>query len=350
MCFLEAHSMKEHFMELIVEGKGTFVGKHQGRLRVTREQKTLTEVPLIHLDQVLIIDSGVSISSDAIRACSEEGIPIYFLNRTGRAIASLYSAGLTGTVLTRRAQLLAYENVTGIALAKAFVAGKLENQANLLRYMAKYRKETDLALHQEMMLVAIEMRDYLHELEQLTSDRIESIREQILSIEGRAAQKYWQTIARIIPTELEWPGRETRGALDRFNSALNYGYGILYSQVEKAVTLAGLDAYGGFLHADRPGKPSLVLDLIEEFRQTVVDRTVIGLVNKRFAIEQDEESRLNEATRKKLAEKILERLESSEMYEKKRQALRFILQSQARHLALFARGERGQYEPVVAGW
>ena len=53
-------------------------------------------------------------------------------------------------------------------------------------------------------------------------------------------------------------GRETRGALDRFNSALNYGYGILYSQVEKAVTLAGLDAYGGFLHADRPGKPSLV--------------------------------------------------------------------------------------------
>jgi len=337
-------------MELIVEGKGTFVGKHQGRLRVSREQKTLTEVPIIHLDQVIIVDSGVAISSDVIRVCSEEGIPIHFLGRSGRAVASMYSAGLTGTVLTRRAQLLAYENAAGVALAKAFVAGKLENQANLLRYMAKYRKETDLALHEEMMLVAIEMRDYLHELEQLEGEKIESLRERILSVEGRAAQKYWEMIARIIPADLEWPGRETRGALDRFNSALNYGYGILYCQVEKALTLAGLDAYGGFLHADRPGKPSLVLDLIEEFRQTVVDRTVIGLVNKRFAIEQDEESRLNETTRKKLAEKILERLESSEMYEKKRQALRFILQSQARHLALFARGERGQYEPFVAGW
>ena len=99
-------------MELIVEGKGVHLGKHQGRLRVTQQQKTITEAPLIHLQDVLIIDSGVSISSDAIRACSEEGIPIYFLNRTGRAIASLYSAGLTGTVLTRRAQLIAYENVT----------------------------------------------------------------------------------------------------------------------------------------------------------------------------------------------------------------------------------------------
>ncbi len=337
-------------MELIVEGQGSFIRKHQGRLRVTREQKTVTEVPLIHLDQVIVVDSGVAISSDVIRVCSEEGIPIHFLSSRGNAIATLYSAGLTGTVLTRRAQLLAYENSTGVILAKAFVAGKLENQANLLRYMAKYRKETDHALYEEMMLVAIEMRDHLHELEQLKAEKIETLREQILSVEGRAAQKYWQTIARIIPSELEWPGRETYGATDRFNSALNYGYGILYSQVEQALILAGLDSYGGFLHADRPGKPSLALDLIEEFRQTIVDRTVIGLVNKRFAIEQDEDKRLDEATRKKLAEKVLERLESSELYEKKRQPLRHILQSQARHLAVFVRGEREQYEPFVAGW
>src|SRR5437870_13886564 len=182
MCFLEAHSMKEHFMELIVEGKGTFVGKHQGRLRVSREQKTLTEVPLIHLDQVIVVDSGVAISSDVIRVCSEEGIPIHFLGNSGRPIASLYSAGLTGTVLTRRAQLLAYENATGVALAKAFVTGKLENQANLLRYMAKYRKETDLVLHEEMMLVAIEMSEYLYEIEQSTSNKIDPVRETMLSM------------------------------------------------------------------------------------------------------------------------------------------------------------------------
>src|SRR5205085_11724966 len=103
-------------------------------------------------------------------------------------------------------------------------------------------------------------------LEQLEDEKIESLREQILSVEGRAAQKHWEMIARIIPADLEWPGRETRGALDRFNSALNYGYGILYRQVQNALTLAGLDAYGGFLHADRPENASLVQDTKAEFR------------------------------------------------------------------------------------
>lgn len=337
-------------MELIVEERGTFVSKHQGRLRVSREQKMVAEVPLIHLERVIIVDSGIALSSDVIRVCSEEGIPIHFLSGRGQPVASLYSAGLTGTVLTRRAQLLAYENSRGVMAAKAMIAGKLENQANLLRYIAKYRKETDLALHEELMLVALEMRDALHELTQLHADHIEEIREQLMSVEGRAAQKYWSAVGKIIPPDLCWPGRETHGAIDPFNSSLNYGYGILYAQVEQALVLAGLDPYGGFLHADRPGKPSLVLDLIEEFRQTIVDRTVIGLVNKRFAIEQDDDFRLKEATRHKLVEKIRERIESAELYEKKRQTLRFILQSQARHLACFLRSEREQYEPFVAGW
>ncbi len=337
-------------MELIVEGRGTFVAKHQGRIRVSRERQMITEAPLIHLDRLIIVDNGVALSSNVIRVCSEEGIPIHFLGSRGNAIASLYSAGLTGTVLTRRAQLLAYEKSQGVAVAKAMIRGKLENQANLLRYIAKYRKETEPELHEELMLTALEVRDALDELERLQPTTIADGREQFLSVEGRAAQKYWAAIGRIIPPSLQWPGRETRGATDPLNSLLNYGYGILYSQVEQALTLAGLDPYGGFLHADRPGKPSLVLDLIEEFRQPVVDRTVIGMVNKRFAIEQDEDARLSETTRTRLAEKIQERMESTETYEKKRQTLRFILQSQARHLASFLREERDQYEPFITGW
>ena len=337
-------------MELIVEGKGTFLSKHQGRIRVMQAREMVREVPLIHLKQIIIVDSGVAISSVVIQMCSLEGIPIHFLDSRGVALASLYSAGLTGTVLTRRAQLLAYTTQAGVALAKAFITGKLENQANLLRYMAKYQKEHDPALHQEMMLVAVEMRDFVAELALLQAEQIEEIRERLLSVEGRAAQRYWAVVARLLPPELNWPGRETRGALDAFNSALNYGYGILYSQVERALTLAGLDPYGGFLHADRPGKPSLVLDLIEEFRQCIVDRTIIALVHKRVTLEQDSEQRLVETTRRKIAEKVLERLESSELYEKKRQSLRSILQSQARHLALSVRGERTCYEPFISGW
>ena len=167
-------------MELIVEGKGCFLGKHQGRLRVTREQKVVSEVPLIHLQSVLIMDNGVGISSDVVRTCSEEGIPIHFLSGHGNPIASLYSAGLTGTILTRRAQLLAYEQKSGILAAKAFISGKLENQANLLRYIAKYRKENNPTVYDQLMLVAVEMRDFLYELERLQADHIDVGRLQTL--------------------------------------------------------------------------------------------------------------------------------------------------------------------------
>jgi CRISPR-associated protein Cas1 len=337
-------------MDLIVEGKGAFIGKHQGRIRVYREQKMTHEAPLLHLRQIVIVDSGVSISSDVVQVCSEEGIAIHFLGRNGKNVAGLYAAGLVGTVLTRRAQLLAYNSQQSLTLGKAFVRGKLENQMNLVRYFGKSREENRELTH-TIHLVTGDFRDALYDLEGVQGECIADVREQIFSIEGRAAQKYWNIVKAILPESLQWPGRETRGAKDLFNTVLNYGYGVLYAQVEQAILLAGLDPYAGFLHADRPGKPSLALDLIEEFRQCVVDRTLIGLINKHVAFKQDEEALLTQETRSKIAEKVLERLDgSAELYEGKRQALRFILQYQARHLASFLRGDREQYKPFIAGW
>ncbi|GHO49669.1 CRISPR-associated endonuclease Cas1 [Ktedonospora formicarum] len=338
-------------MDLIVEGKGMFIGKHQGRIRVYREQKMVQEAPLIHLKQILIVDSGIGISSDVVRMCSEEGIPIHYLNKYGRTFAGLYTSGLIGTVLTRRAQLQAYKRPQGGIVSRAFVVGKIQNQLNLLRYFAKSRKEQEPELYQTILTTIVTLRDHVQDVEQLPGDCIQDIRERLLSIEGHAAQYYWGIVAAIVPATLQWPGRETRGAKDLFNASLNYGYGVLYAQVEQAILLAGLDPYAGFLHADRPGKPSLVLDLIEEFRQCVVDRTIIGLFNKHVRLEQDEERLLTEATRRKIAEKVFERLDgSAELYEGKRQALRFILQNQARHLACFLREEREAYIPFVSGW
>jgi CRISP-associated protein Cas1 len=337
-------------MDLIVEGRGAFVGKHLGRLRVTREGKVVTETPLIHLESVLIIDNGVSISSDAIRVCAEEGIPIHFLNAIGHVHAAMYSSGLTGTVMSRRAQLAAYATPRGVLLAQAYVRAKIENAINLLRYVGKYRRETQPEVHAEITLTAAELRDALAELDALSGPDIDTVRERLLSVEGRAAQRYWRVVGMLIPQELDWPGRETRGARDPFNAALNYGYGVLYAQVERALVLAGLDPYGGFLHADRPGKSSLVLDAIEEFRQAVVDRVIIAYVNKGSPLTQDDSGLLTESVRRRIAEKVHERLESADLYEGKRQALRIILQSQARHAATFLRGEREHYTPFVASW
>ena len=337
--------------ELIVDQFGAMVGLHSKRLQVTLKQEVIAEAPLIGLEGVVISGRGISLSANAIAACCEQGIPIHFLSSRGEPYAALYSAGLTGTVQTRRAQLLAYGDGRGLALARAFAEGKIRNQANLLKYMAKYRKETDAALYRELRLVAGEVLSYVIDLDRLKGECIDEVREQIRSVEGRAAQKYWAAVKLVVPKELGWPGREGRGARDPLNSALNYGYGILYGQVERALVLAGLDPYAGFIHVDRPGKPSLVLDLIEEFRQPVVDRTVLGLVNKGVALEQDEEGRLTEGTRRMLAERVLGRLEeSTERYEGKRHALRVILQMQARHLATYIRGDRERYEPFVAGW
>ncbi|MCB9009815.1 MAG: CRISPR-associated endonuclease Cas1 [Ardenticatenaceae bacterium] len=341
---------------LIADQFGSHIGKYQGRLKVTQQKETLAQAPLLHLESVTIASKGVSISADAIAACTEHGIPIHFLSSSGTPYAALYSAGLTGTVLTRRAQLAAYADGRGVKLALAFAGGKIENQAALLKYSSKYRKETDPALHKELHWLAGEVIDHMEEL--CTLDFValregycvDEVREHLLSCEGRAAKLYWRGFGLLLGSGHSWPGREGRGATDPVNSALNYGYGILYSQIERALVLAGLDPYGGFIHVDRPGKPSLVLDCIEEFRAPVVDRTVLGLLNKGFALEQDERGRLTEPTRRKLAEKILARLESNERYEQKRYPLRVIIQRQARHLATYVRGERERYEPFRASW
>jgi CRISPR-associated protein Cas1 len=335
---------------LIVDEYGSFIAKHQGRLRVTCQGEKRLDAPIMHLETVLVTGRGVSLSSDVVAACAEEGIPIHFLDSRGQPVGSLYSAGLAATVQTRHAQLLARNGQTGLIFAKAIAAGKIENQANLLKYLSKNRKDKQPEVYEEVRLLAAEVLDHLAELVRHGGECVDDCREQILSTEGRAAQKYWQGIGRLLLVEPGWPGRRTQGATDSFNSALNYGYGILYSQVERALVLAGLDPYAGFLHVDRPGKPSLVFDLVEEFRQTVVDRTVMAIFNRGMAIEMDERGRLVDGSRRMLAESILKRLEAAELYEGKRYAVRLIIQMQARHLATFLRGDRPQYEAFVSSW
>ncbi|MFN3763695.1 MAG: CRISPR-associated endonuclease Cas1 [Anaerolineae bacterium] len=334
---------------LIVDQYGAFLGKHSGRLRVSKDGEKLAEAPLLHLEQVLVTGEGVALSADAIAACCTAGIPIYFLDPGGRPYAALYSAGLTGTVLTRREQLLAYRDRRGVELAVAFARGKITNQAGFLRYAARYREEAAPEVGRLLKEEAERVLDGLEELRRLRGETVEEVRGQILAIEGRAAQRYWDALKAVVPESYGWPGRQTRGAQDPVNAALNYGYGILYGQVERALVLAGLDPYGGFIHADRPGKPSLVFDLIEEFRIVVVDRTVVGMVTKGVKLEM-EDGRLTEAARRTVAEKVLERLDAAERYEKRRQPLRVILQSQARHIATFVRGDRAAYEPFIARW
>ncbi len=335
---------------LIADTFGSHVGKYSERLKLTKKGETLAEAPLLHLESVVVSSRGVSISADALEACCERGIPIQFIDHQGEPYAAVYSAGLTGAVLTRREQLLAYFDQRACHLAVAFAAGKIQNQSITLKYFAKTRKETAPDIYGELRLCAGEVLDHLARLDRLAGETVDDLRGAILAAEGNAAQRYWQAIRLIVPEVYGWPGRVGRGADDPINSMLNYGYGILYQQVQRAIILAGLDPYGGFIHTDRPGKPSLVLDLIEEFRQIAIDRLVFGLAARSFTVEQEEDGLLSQTTRRALAEKVLAHLESEMRYNGKRFPLRAIIQQQAREVAAYVRGGRDIYLPYKAEW
>ncbi len=327
---------------LIANQFGSHIGKYHERLKVTYKGEEIQKAPLMHLEAVYLLTQGVSISSDAIEACCERGIPIFMLNGCGQPYASIYAAGLSGTVVTRREQLRAYDDARGVYLARQFALGKLNNQANTLRYLAKNRKDSPAG--EELHLTSLDLRDSMGLLERENDDsELENVRSRIMGIEGAAAHRYWEAVKPILPPEYGWQGRMKRGARDPINNLLNYGYGILYGQVERALVLAGLDPYAGFLHADRPGKPSLVLDMVEEFRQVVVDRVVFGLAARRFHVGLTEEGMMDDTTRCNFAEHILNHLEATVRYEGNRHPIKHVIQMQARMLASYIRGDRSDY-------
>ena len=268
----------------------------------------------------------------------------------GDPYASIYSSALTGTILTRREQLAAFQDERGTHLALRFAAGKIENQATLLKYWAKTRKESAPNIADMLRQRSLEVRDHLAWLDRVVTQPLDEVRGTLLAAEGNAAQVYWSAIQPILPAHYGWTGRIGRGATDPVNQLLNYGYAILYHQIERAIVMAGLDPYAGFIHTDRPGKPSLTLDLIEEFRTEAVDRVVFGLINRDFAVIQEESGLLDAETRKRFAEKILAHLETTVPYQQKKYPLRHVIQMQARQVAAFVRGNEPEYIPFAATW
>ncbi len=337
--------------QLLVDQPGAFLGKGSERLRVTVKGELLAERPLLGLEHVLVLAGGVSLSADAIRVCAERGIPISFISRSGAPYAKLIAPELTGTVQTRRQQLLAFEDHRGVALVKAFAEGKLLNQAALLKYMAKYRQRVDVDLHEMARDAAFRLEYVALKVGEVAGATADDVRTAVMNLEAQGARHYWEAARQLVhlPAGVEWRSRETRGATDLVNQCLNYGYGILYAQVERAVLLAGLDPYAGFLHEDRPGKPSLVLDLVEEFRPHAVDRCVFALLNQRVPMGQDEFGRLDDRARTTMATRVNERLESEELWDGRRRRLRTIIQGQARRVATFVRRETG-YTPWAGRW
>lgn len=333
---------------VIVSNYGCFLSKTSERLIVKEHKNVVLELPFFDIEHITVASKGVGLSTDVIQMCAEQGIPITFLSSRGEPYALLSSPTLTATATTRREQYKALEDQRGLNLVKEIIDSKIHNQSSLLKYAAKYRKIKDLSTYAYTMDTAKKVNEHRKELKEIKGKNLDKLlRGQILSVEGRASQVYWDAFSGLL-IKGEFGGREHRGASDPVNSLLNYGYGILYNQLHCALILAGLEPFAGFLHVDRSGKHALVLDMVEEFRQPVVDRTVLAYVNTGSEFDT-EDGRLPESVRKEFADKIRERLESTELYEGKKLKLKTIIERQARHLATYVRGD-GKYKAFRSTW
>jgi len=334
--------------QIVLSGFGLFLSKKSDRLIVRKGKDLIYEFPFFRLSEVTIASRGISLSSDLIMELCAQGIHVNFLQGSGRPFAKLTSPMLSATVQARREQFRALEDVRGAEFSKAVVSGKLKNQRRLLLYFGKYVKKASPgrypALEEKIRFLEASEK----KVKKLKGAGVAEIRNELLGLEGSSSRVYWEGVKELIGGRTEFMGRVHRGAADAVNAMLNYGYGILYSHVWGAVVCAGLEPFAGFLHVDRPGKPSLVLDLVEEFRQPVVDRTVISYVNLGELMNM-EGGLLDGPTRKNLSQKVINRLESKETYQGKKYQIRSIIQIQARNLASFLRGERN-YKPFSFKW
>jgi CRISP-associated protein Cas1 len=335
----------ENGSQLLVSGFGLFIGKKSERIVVKQGKKICAQVPLMRLQELVIASRGVSLSSDLIEELCARGIRIACLTSSGKPFALVTSPMLTATVETRRAQFAATNSERGADLCRWIVAGKLHNQEKLLRYFAKSR---DGEPKVELTASASSLRRLRRSALGVTGASPDEVRSELMGFEGAGGRMYWQQVRNLLPNDLGFEGRSHQGASDGVNAALNYGYGILTSHVWGAVMNAGLEPFAGFLHVDRSGKPSLVLDLIEEFRQPVVDRAILAWLNKGGQLKL-ERGMLDSASRENVASRVLLRLVATEQHRGKQHQVRSIVQMQARLAASAVRGLRA-YRPFSFKW
>jgi CRISPR-associated protein Cas1 len=345
------------FMKIFLDDFGIFFGRKRNRFIVKREGEA-KEIVASDVESIICCSSGVTLSSSALNLAVKNNIQVVFASYSGWPYGVLMPASMTGSVRARREQFTAYNDERGLILAKKFVIGKLINQANLLKLMAKNRRQTDPEASERLYEAGKAVSEVSVMVDKEHRLKVDEARQGLMNLEAEAARFYWSAIQLVLPPELGFNGRVTRGARDPFNAMLNFGYQtVLFPEVWKAIGYAGLDFYAGYLHADRPGKPSLVLDLMEEFRQQVVDRTLIGLITKNVikpgeVIVSDcvEEGRvLSREVVKTLLAGFQERLDTEVMFDRQHGSIKTFIHHQARRVALFLLRE-AEYTPFTLGW
>ena len=279
--------------------EGAYLHKEGESITVRKNREKITQFPIHAIGEIVCYGFDIGISPQLTEHCAHESVTVTYLNGNGKFLARM-TGPIQGNVLLRRAQYrIADEFEKSLNISKCIVVAKIQNQRNtLLRFLRNHSDSKNVV---ELQNSLVRMENSIIMARQTLS--VDSLR----GIEGEAAEAYFSVFDSMIlvpEEEFRFRTRSRRPPLDRVNALLSFVYAILALDMRSALESVGLDPYVGFLHVERPGRPSLALDLMEEFRSTYADRLVLSLVNLKqvnkagFNIKPSMEVEMTDDTRK----------------------------------------------------
>ena len=342
--------MKVLLNTLYVSTEGAWLRLEGETLVVMVEEEKRLQVPLHHLGAIVCI-GRIRLSSALMARCMEDGRSIVWLNENGRFQARV-EGPVSGNILLRQAQFHAAEDPDrALSLARVFIAGKLRNSRQvLLRSARDARNSADQkSLRQAANAIAVNLRNLEY------AQDLDAVR----GLEGDAARTYFERFNTMVREdrrqEFPFNQRTRRPPRDPVNALISFVYALLLNDCRSALEAVGLDSQLGFLHAVRPGRHALALDILEEFRAVLGDRLALTLINRGQITGKDFEQYpggsvlLNEQGRKKLLvayqERKREQISHPVLEQKVELGLLPLLQ--ARFLARHLRGDLDTYLPYL---
>jgi CRISPR-associated protein Cas1 len=334
---------------LYVTTPGAALRLDHDTVRVEVEGRTTLRVPLLRLSGIVCF-GAIGVSPPLIERCADDGRSIVLLDRTGRFRARV-EGRTKGNVLLRRVQhVVLSDPARPCQIARQIAAGKLQNCRHVL--LRASRDASDIADRTVLVRAGESLTEGLVRLRNSTDLNV------VRGIEGDAARTYFRAFGRMVRQDraaFAPSGRTRRPPRDRINALLSFLYALLRSECESALEGVGLDPQVGYLHALRPGRPALALDLMEELRPVLADRLALTLINRRqldaagFRELPGGAVYLDDDTRKAVLGAWQERKQEAVEHRVMRQKvpLGVVPHIQARLLARHLRGDIEHYPPFL---
>lgn len=304
-------------MQIFINTYGTYVHVKDDMFQIKIREDKLQPVKINHIAAhkitSFVMSKGAALSTDAIALALKHNIDIVIVENNGHPIGRFWHSKLGSTTKIRKEQLRASLDKTAVDWIKIWLGNKLENQADFLQDLKKHRSQ----LHGFLDKKAEAILKFREKILKSDATEIHEVAESFRGWEGSAGRHYFEALSTSIPEAYMFKGRSFRPAKDEFNAMLNYAYGILYSRIERALMLAGLDPFVGFMHRDDYNTKSLVFDFIEPYR-IYADRFVFRLftgkkINKKYFSEFTGGFSLNEEGKAFFVAPYLEYLDSDKI-------------------------------------